>query len=165
MRINERPMRRSECEATDRVMIERILQRATVCHVAMVDAGEPYVIPMNCGWDGEHLLLHSAAQGRKIDILQTNARVCIEIEEDVERVTGAAGEDCTENYVTVIGTGTASFVLDPVAKSRNLNAIIRQCYAGFPGEIFTEETLGRVAVIEVSFDRLTCKVKGTTPRP
>ncbi|MHB8106370.1 MAG: pyridoxamine 5'-phosphate oxidase family protein [Candidatus Cryosericum sp.] len=165
MGTNERPMRRSECEVTDRGIIDRILHRATVCHVAMVDAGEPYVVPMNCGWDGEHLLLHSAAQGRKVDALRTNPRVCIEIEEDVQRITGTTGEDCTENYVTVIGSGTASFVLDPVAKSRHLNAIIRKCHPGFPEEIFTDETLGHVTVMEVSFDHLTCKAKGMTPRP
>ncbi|MCE5193793.1 MAG: pyridoxamine 5'-phosphate oxidase family protein [Candidatus Cryosericum sp.] len=165
MAEKERPMRRSECEVTDQGTIEHILQRATVCHVAMVDGGEPYVIPMNCGWDSGHLLLHSAAQGRKIDILRANPHVCVEIEEDVQRITGRTGEDCTENYVTIIGSGTASFVVEPVAKSRDLNIIARHCHAGFPEETFTQETLERVAVIAVSFDWLTCKAKGMTPRP
>lgn len=165
MSTTERPMRRSECEVTDRAIIEHVLQRATVCHVAMVDAGDPYIVAMNCGWDGQHLLLHSAAQGRKIDILRANPRVCIEVEEDVRRITGARGEDCTENYVTVVGSGTASFVLDQAAKSRDLNTIIRQCHAGVPEELFSTETLNKVAVIEISFDHLTCKAKGMAPRP
>jgi len=164
MRLTDRPMRRTECAVTDTATIEQILRRATVCHVAMVDAGEPYVLPMNCAWDGSHLLLHSAPEGRKIDILRANARVCIEIEEDVERVTGPAGSDCSENYVTVIGTGTVAWVLDPEQKSRDLNAIICQCHAGAAAETFTDDTLRRVAVMEVTFDALTCKAKGTTPR-
>jgi nitroimidazol reductase NimA-like FMN-containing flavoprotein (pyridoxamine 5'-phosphate oxidase superfamily) len=165
MGATERPMRRKEYEVTDTAVIRRILGRATLCRVAMVDGSEPYLVPMNCSWDSKHLLLHAAAQGRKLDILRTNPRVCVEIDEDVQIVTGATGEECSASYVTVIGTGTVSFVLDPRAKARDLNVIIRQCHHGVPEEVFTDEALSRVVVLEVQFDRLTCKAKGTTPRP
>jgi nitroimidazol reductase NimA-like FMN-containing flavoprotein (pyridoxamine 5'-phosphate oxidase superfamily) len=160
-----RPMRKSECEVTDTAVMRRILGRATLCHVAMVDGSEPYLVPMNCGWDGEHLLLHGAIQGRKLDILRANPRVCVEIDEDVQIVTGVTGEECTANYVTVIGTGTASFVLDSPAKARDLNVIIHQCHPGVPEEVFSDTALSRVVVLEVQFDHLTCKAKGATPQP
>jgi nitroimidazol reductase NimA-like FMN-containing flavoprotein (pyridoxamine 5'-phosphate oxidase superfamily) len=131
----------------------------------MVDGSEPYLVPMNCGWDGEHLLLHGAIQGRKLDILRANTRVCVEIDEDVQIVTGVTGEECTANYVTVIGTGTASFVLDSPAKARDLNVIIHQCHPGVPEEVFSDTALSRVVVLEVQFDHLTCKAKGATPQP
>lgn len=165
MATTERPMRKKECEMTDITVIHRILGRATLCRVAMVDGNEPYLVPMNCGWDGEHLFLHAAVEGRKLDILRANPRVCVEIDEDIQIVTGATGEECTANYVTVIGTGTASFVLDARAKGRDLNIIIHQCHPGVPDEVFPDEALSRVAVLEVQFDHLTCKAKGATPRP
>src|SRR5664280_2226391 len=165
METTERPMRKKEYEVTDTAVIRRILGRATQCRVAMVDGNEPYLVIMNCGWDGEHLLLHGASQGRKLDILRANPHVCIEIDEDVQLVFGATGEECTANYVSVIGTGTVSFTLDPEAKSRDLNVITRQCHSGVPKEVFPDETLSRVAVLEVHFDHLSCKAKGTTPRP
>jgi uncharacterized protein len=165
MGATERPMRRRECEVTDAVVIRRILGRAALCRVAMVDGREPYLVPMNCGWDGEHLLLHAAVQGRKLDILHANPHVCVEVDEDIQFVTGATGEECTANYVTVIGTGTVSFVLDPRIKGRDLNVIIRQCHPGVPEEVFLDEALSRVVVLEVQFESLTCKAKGTTPRP
>jgi len=165
MGTTERPMRKSECEVTDTAIIRCILGRATLCHVAMVDGNEPYLVPMNCGWDGEHLFLHGAIQGRKLDILRANPRVCIEVDEDIQLVTGATGEECTANYVTVIGTGTVSFVLDSSAKSRDLNVIIGQCHPGVPEEVFSDTALSRVVVLEVQFDHLSCKAKGTTPRP
>lgn len=164
MAATDRPMRRKECEVTDAGVIRRILGRATLCRVAMVDGNEPYVVPMNCGWDGERLLLHAAVQGRKVDILHANPRVCIEIDEDIQIVTGTTGEECTANYVTVIGAGTVSFVLDPVVKARDLNVIIRQCHPGVPEEAFSDEALSRIVVLEVHFDQLTCKAKGMTPR-
>ena len=161
----ERPMRRHECEVTDNAIIERILERATICRVAMVDGQEPYVVPMNCGWTGHSLVLHAASEGRKLDILRGNPRVCVEIEEDVRIVTGTTGEDCTATYVTLIGTGTATFALDPQLKARGLNTIIRQCHPGFPDEQFPDAALARVTVLEVQFDKITCKAKGTVPRP
>ena len=165
MGTTERPMRKKEYEVTDTSVIRRILGRATQCRVAMVDGSEPYLVTMNCGWDGEHLLLHSAIQGRKLDILRANPRVCVEIDEDVQLVFGATGEECTANYVSVIGTGTVSFILDPEAQSRDLNVITRQCHPGAPEEVFSDTALSRVAVLEVQFDHLSCKAKGTTPRP
>lgn len=165
MGATERLMRKKKYEVTDTAVIRRILGRAALCRVAMVDGSEPYLVLMNCGWDGEHLLLHAAVQGRKVEILRANPRVCVEVDEDIQIVTGATGEECTANYVTVIGTGTASFVLDPRAKDRDLNVIIHQCHPGVPEEVFPNEALSRVAVLEVQFDHLTCKAKGTTPRP
>lgn len=161
----ERPMRRSECEVTDPAVIQHMLGRATVCRVAMVDGNDPYLVPMNCGWDGDHLYLHAALQGRKLDILRANPRVCVEVDEDIQVVTGATGEECTATYVTILGTGAVSFVLDPQAKARDLNIILHQCHPGVPEEIFTNDALARVTVLEVQFDHLSCKAKGITPRP
>jgi len=161
----ERPMRRHECEVTDTTVIERILGRAAICRVAMVDGQEPYVVPMNCGWTGHSLVLHAASEGRKLEILRVNPRVCVEIEEDVRIVTGATGEDCTAAYVTLIGAGTATFVEDPQPKADGLNTIIRQCHPGFADEQFSDDALARVTVLEVHFDRITCKAKGMVPRP
>lgn len=158
-------MRRHECEVTDATVIERILGRATICRVAMVDDGEPYLVPMNCGWTGHSLVLHAASEGRKLAILRANPRVCVELEEDVRIITGATGEDCTAAYVTLIGTGTAAFITDPKIKTEDLNTIIRQCHPGFADEQFSDAALARVTVLEVHFDRITCKAKGTAPRP
>ena len=165
METTERPMRKKEYEVTDTAIIQRILGRATQCRVAMVDGSEPYLVTMNCGWDGEHLLLHGAIQGRKLDILGANPRVCVEIDEDIQLVRGATGKECTTNYVSVVGTGTVSFVLDSSAKSRDLNVIIGQCHPGVPEEVLPDKVLSHAAVLEVQFDHLTCKAKGTTPRP
>lgn len=165
MSATERPMRRHEWEVTDPATIDRVLGRATVCRVAMVDDGEPYLVPLNCGWDGHRLLLHAAPAGRKIDILRANPRVWVEVEEDVQIVTGPRSEDCTATYVTVMGSGTVQFVADPSEKRQGLAIIMRQCHPGVPQEPLADDVVASVAVLAVIFDRLTCKAKGTTPRP
>lgn len=158
-------MRRKEREITDPALMHGILRRATVCRVGMVDGDEPYVVPMNCGWDGERFYLHGAASGRKLDILRVHPRVCIEVEEGVRNVTGATGQDCTAHYATVIGVGTASFITDPAAKSSALNVILRQCHPGVPDEQFTPDALSHVVAIAVTFDWMTAKANGFVPEP
>ena len=50
-------MRRYEREMTDKAEIETVLAKATVVHLAMVDEGRPYLVPMNFGYaDGEQIL-------------------------------------------------------------------------------------------------------------
>lgn len=157
MAEDERSIRRKDRAVTDPAVIQRVLRYAMVCRVAMVDGTVPYLVPMNCGWDGGELFLHSAAEGRKLEILRANPRVCVEFEEEVRIVTAPTGSDCTSCYRTVLGMGTARFVADPAEKGRALNVIIRQCHPGMPDEVFPAEVLDRVTVLAVRFDRLTCK--------
>ena len=45
-------MRRADREVTDRQEILAILNQCTVGHLALVDPyGEPYLVPMNFGWE------------------------------------------------------------------------------------------------------------------
>lgn len=44
-------MRRAEREITDRQQINQILRSNTVCHLAMVDDGLPYVVPMTYAYE------------------------------------------------------------------------------------------------------------------
>ena len=74
-------MRRADREVTDVKGIDEILQKCKTCHVAMVDNGAPYVVPLSYGYRiiGESVLelyFHSALEGRKLDILNSNNVVC-----------------------------------------------------------------------------------------
>ena len=84
-------MRRKDREVTDICGIEEILRQCKTCHVAMVDDGAPYVVPLSYGYqmldDGRlALYFHSAKEGRKLDILRRNSRLCFEIANEGEPV-------------------------------------------------------------------------------
>jgi len=67
--------------------IESVIKRCDVCFVGMVDEnGAPYVLPMNFGYKDKTVYLHSAPDGRKIDILNNNKSVCITFSTDSELV-------------------------------------------------------------------------------
>lgn len=67
-------MRRSDREITDLGEILSIINDCKVIHLAMVDDGEPYLLPLNFGYACESgafsFFCHSAREGRKLDILR-----------------------------------------------------------------------------------------------
>ena len=110
-------MRRKDREVTDIKGIEEILVKCKTCHVAMVDNGSPYVVPLSYGYkifDNKMLELyfHSAKEGRKLDVLKRNNNVCFEISHEGEP---AHSEDpCNSGYyfASIIGFGEAVFIDD-----------------------------------------------------
>lgn len=77
-------MRRKEKEITDQKLIEEILSKSEICRIAMIDEGEPYIVPLNYGYSNNAIYFHSDPAGKKIIILRRNHRVCFEIEYGVD---------------------------------------------------------------------------------
>jgi len=146
-------MRRNEREITDRKDIDDIIRRCRVCHLAMCDDGQPYIIPLNFGYDGGFLYFHAAPEGRKIDIIKKNSRVAFEF--DILHDITAAERACDwgAKYESVIGSGTAEIVDDLEAKKEALEWIMRQYGSGawgFPEEILQKTLILRVRINEIS---------------
>jgi nitroimidazol reductase NimA-like FMN-containing flavoprotein (pyridoxamine 5'-phosphate oxidase superfamily) len=57
--------------------IEAVIKSCRYCVVSMADGGEPYSIPMCFAYRDGVLYLHSAPNGRKIEILKRNSGVSI----------------------------------------------------------------------------------------
>ena len=117
-------MRRSEKEISDGAELRRILEAARVCRVAMVDGDRPYLVPLSFALDGEDLVLHSAMEGRKLEVLRRNPSVCFEVEEGVEVAVGATPCDTGMRFRTVIGFGEVEFVEDGAERARLLTLFV-----------------------------------------
>lgn len=151
-------MRRADKEIADREEIDKILRKATVCRLGLVDGAVPYIVPLSFGYEGNTLYFHSALEGKKVDILKRNAVVCFEFDVDAEPVRAETSCGWTMRYRSVIGSGTASFVEDPGGKSAALKIIMRQ-YTDGPYD-FPEEMLPKIAVIKVVIGEISGKVSG-----
>lgn len=155
-------MRRSDREVTSPGKIREILDACKTCHLAMVDGGLPYVLPLSYGYamDGGTLTLyfHSAHEGRKIDILRKNAAVCFEMCREGEPIF-AEKSPCRSGYFysSVHGFGTATFVLDAQEKCRALSLIMQQ-QAGMD-VCFTAQQAEGVCVFKVVSADFTGKMK------
>jgi nitroimidazol reductase NimA-like FMN-containing flavoprotein (pyridoxamine 5'-phosphate oxidase superfamily) len=146
-------MRRNEREITDRKDIDDIIRRCRVCHLAMCDEGQPYVVPLNFGYDGGFLYFHAAPEGRKIDIIKRNNRVGFEFDILHDIVTAEQACKWGAKYESVIGSGTAEIVDTLEAKKDALEWIMRQYGSGtwdFKEEILKKTLVFRVQILEIS---------------
>jgi nitroimidazol reductase NimA-like FMN-containing flavoprotein (pyridoxamine 5'-phosphate oxidase superfamily) len=151
-------MRRAERQITGARAIEEILERATVCRLALSDHNQPYVVPLCYGLRGNCLYFHSAPEGKKIEILKENPQVCFEVDVDFQVLEADVACDSSSRYRSVIGFGRAR-LLENVEEKRKALDIILAHYSEGPFE-YDEESVNEVAVIEVEIDGLTGKQSG-----
>lgn len=128
-------MRRSEREVVGIDKIYDILNRCDTIRVAMNGGGYPYVIPMTFGHelvDGKIVIyFHSAASGRKWDILNEDPRVCVEA--DLYYQVKKTETGITALYESVIGTGDAELITDNKEKVAALKVMLdKYKESGFP---------------------------------
>jgi nitroimidazol reductase NimA-like FMN-containing flavoprotein (pyridoxamine 5'-phosphate oxidase superfamily) len=117
-------MRRKEKEITDRHEINQILGQARVCHVAFARDNEPYLVPLFYGYDGRHLYFHTAREGRKLEFLAANDRVCFEVERQVEIVARDQACNWSATFESVIGCGRATELTGVEEKRYGLDLIM-----------------------------------------
>lgn len=154
-------MRRTDKEITDKAQIDEILQKAEVIRLAMVDDGEPYIVAMNFAYSdsGNCIYLHSAAAGRKINILEKNSRVAFQTEIDAEPVLREVVCDSTARYKSICGTGRVYFVRDADEKKKLLDAIMLK-YSGRSGFVYSERAFDQTLGMRLEIDSLTGKKSG-----
>jgi uncharacterized protein len=154
-------MRRKDREVSIPKEIKSIIEKCKVCHLAMVDKGMPYVLPLNFGYEMEDktltLFFHSAKTGRKIDILRENNAVCFEIA--CEGKLSDIKDPCNAGYYfeSVIGFGHVEFIENAPEKCRALTRLMKhQSDRDF---IFTEKQADSVCVFKVVSTDYTGKRK------
>jgi nitroimidazol reductase NimA-like FMN-containing flavoprotein (pyridoxamine 5'-phosphate oxidase superfamily) len=152
-------MRRSDKEITDSRKMAEILEKASVCRIALIGEDYPYIVPVNFVVRNNYLYFHSAIAGRKIDILQKNNRVCFEIDVDVETVKGDAPCSWGTRYLSVIGFGRAYFLETTNEKQQALNDLMEK-YAGLNDFTYQREALEKIAVVGVKIENMTGKKSG-----
>lgn len=148
-------MRRKDRKIKDKTEIEKIIKKALVCRVALSDRNSPYVFPVCFGFKDGCLYFHSAQEGRKIEILKKNNKVCFEMDIDTELVEGEKGCEWGIRYSSVIGFGMASFVEDAEEMKKALSILLGH-YSDKKYE-FSEHSLKQVTVVKIQVESLTGK--------
>jgi nitroimidazol reductase NimA-like FMN-containing flavoprotein (pyridoxamine 5'-phosphate oxidase superfamily) len=148
-------MRRKDKEITDRNEIELIIEKSTVCRLAMADDNGPYIVPLCFGFRNNTLYFHSAADGKKLRILKKNPRVCFEFDGDCEVRAGVKACDFGMRYRSVIGFGTAAFVEAAAAKREALDIIMKHYAEG--AFDYPDASVNRISVFKVEIETMTGK--------
>jgi len=155
-------MRRKDREVTDIREILQIVDKAKILHLGLSDGDYPYIVPLHFGYeyaeDRQELIfyMHGAKEGHKLDRIRENPNVCIELECDIELVSG--GENpCRYGsaYASVIGKGQAALVEDVREKIEGLKRLMKN-QTGRDFEI-DEAMASSVAVIKAVLPEFSAK--------
>ncbi len=68
-----------EKQSGDRAALHRLLDTALVAHVAVVDDGQPFVVPVGFARDGERLIIHGSNASRLFRLLADGAPTCLTV--------------------------------------------------------------------------------------
>ena len=152
-------MRRNDKKITDPEVIEEILHQSQVCRIALHDGEYPYIVPFNYGYHDRTLYFHSAASGKKINLIQKNNKACFEIEYDCQIIQHEEACKWTAKYRSVIGFGKIEFITDPEEKKKGLDKIMLH-YGRSAVNVYNEKNVEDIVILKLTIDKLTGKQSG-----
>ena len=156
-----REMRRQDRRITDPAMICAVLDKCRTLHLGLVEDGRVYIVPLNYGWTEENgryiLYAHSAAEGRKIDLIRGGADVGFEMETGVEYFDADTACGWGNRYESIIGEGRATLLETPEEKRQAL-AVIMAHYSARKDYTFEDAMVNLVQVIQIDVTALSCKI-------
>jgi uncharacterized protein len=148
----------------DRSTIEAILDEGIVCHVGVVDAGEPRVIPMLYARDGDVLYLHGATSSRLVRAMDGGS-VCATVTLLDGLVLARSAFHHSMNYRSVVVMGKAREVTDREEKLRVLTALVEHVVRGRSAEARgpNEAELRGTLVLALPIGEASAKIRTGPP--
>jgi Predicted flavin-nucleotide-binding protein len=104
--------------------MEHFLKKHSYGRLGLCVEDEPYVVPVAYGYDNGGIYFHSASQGKKLEFMKKNNRVCFEVDE------------WQKGWASVICYGKVTLREDAEAK--------KKCFELLTGQELDEEHLQKV---------------------
>ncbi len=154
-----------EKAAYDHDSVHRILDAGLVAHAAFVQDGEPVVVPMLYGRDGETIYLHGARKARVIRLLEGTGKVCVNVTLPDGLVFARSAFASSMNYRSVTVFGSARLVDDPDDKKHALWVISEHAMPGRRAELREshENELKMTGVIAIDIESASAKISTGMP--
>lgn len=149
----------------DRESVHAVLDAGLVAHVAFVQDGEPVVVPMLYGREGETVFLHGARKARIIRLLEGSGRACINVTLLDGLVFARSTFASSMNYRSVTVYGPARLVEEPEEKKHALHVISDCTMPGRRAEVrkSLENEVKMTGIIAVDIESASAKVSTGMP--
>lgn len=148
-----------------------ILAAGLVAHVAFVQDGQPFVIPMTYHFDAqrpEHLYLHGAHHSRLMQHLATGAPICVTVTLVDGLVYSRTALFHSMNYRSVVCFGRAGAAPERGERRRLLERMISRYWpgrtAGRDYDPIPDDHLDPTAFIAIRIEELSAKVRRGGPK-
>ncbi len=156
--------RKPERGRSDRATVHAILDEAFVAHVGIAVDGQPFVLPMACGRDGDRLVLHGSVASRLLRALDHGLPVCVTVTLVDGLVLAHAHRNHSLNYRSVVVLGAATRLRGDAAKTA-LERIVEHIVPGRAREArpATDQDLRDTMVLTVPIEEASAKVRTGGP--
>lgn len=153
-------LRRNDRAVKDVDIIKEIVSNCQVVRVAMCEDNIPYLVPLNYGYefnDGELILYcHCSNKGKKLDILDKNPNVFIEIDNEKDVIEGKTPCQYGFEYFSIMSSGKVEFIHNIYDKIHGLNKIMEH-YTSKVNNEFKNEVLNKVFLLKITCTDFTAK--------
>ena len=105
--------------------MQRLLKKYSHGRLGLAFQNEPYVVPVSYGYDQGRIFFHSVMQGKKVDFMKNNNKVCFEVDE------------WKKEWASVICYGTVTLRQDIEAWREFFEVLMGRKPSEEPGEIKT----------------------------
>jgi nitroimidazol reductase NimA-like FMN-containing flavoprotein (pyridoxamine 5'-phosphate oxidase superfamily) len=160
-RLGRKPERGSH----GRAVIDAILDEGLVAHVGISVDGDPYVLPMVYGREGDRLFLHGSVASRLLRALDAGASVCVTVTIVDALVLARSQFHHSMNYRSVVVLGVARRIRDEATARRALRRIVDHAVPGRSLEARAplEAELRQTMVLELTIDEASAKQRSGGP--
>jgi nitroimidazol reductase NimA-like FMN-containing flavoprotein (pyridoxamine 5'-phosphate oxidase superfamily) len=149
----------------DKATVHAILDAGLVAHVAFVQEGAPFIVPMIYGRVDETLYLHGARKARVIRLLERSDRACLNVTLLDGIVLARSAFNSSMHYRSVTLFGTPELVDDHEHKVEALRVISEQSIPGRWDELRAphEREVKMTGVIRLPIESASAKVSVGMP--
>lgn len=149
----------------DRKIVHEILDAGILVHAAFVQDGNPVVVPMIYGRDGEILYLHGARKARIIKLLKETDKVCLNVTLLDGIVLARSTFNSSMNYRSVTVFGSPELVEGSEQKLRAMKLISENTMPGRWDELREshEREIKMTGVIAVKIESASAKISRGAP--
>ncbi|HNP37771.1 MAG TPA: pyridoxamine 5'-phosphate oxidase family protein [Woeseiaceae bacterium] len=149
-----------EKAAYDKQSVHRILDAGVVASVAFVQDGNPVVVPMLYGREGERLFLHGARKARIIRLLEQNATASLNVTLLDALVLARSAFNSSMNYRSVTVFGEPEFIEGRDEKLHAMHVISEHTMPGRWAELRAplEKEITMTGVIALNITSASAKI-------
>ena len=151
-------MRRKDREITDRNEIMNMLGTMDTVRIALNDPEGAYIVPLSFGYEERNgnlcLYMHSAPEGRKIDMIRASSAAGFELDRAEGLVEGDRACEYSMKYSSIIGRGRITLIEDMEEKLHGMLKIMEH-YSGkydwdIPQRAIENTVIIKLEVIDIS---------------
>lgn len=152
--------------AYDKATIYPIVDAALICHVGLVEEGQPIVIPTLHARQGDTILLHGATTSRLMRYAASGAPLCITVTHVDGLVLARSVFHHSANYRSAVLFGHGTMVEDEAAKMDALEAFTEKLIPGRWDDARIPNTteLKATMVVAMPIESASAKVRTGPPK-